>query len=120
MAEALYYICDLRSNWRKNPCVTFWRPENAGYAYPLPWAGRYTLAEVNADPGYYWERPYGKPKGALIRFPILCSEVDKFGAEPTPGLVDGNVGPIVWQTARIVKALRAAALHLPHERKADQ
>lgn len=110
MSEPLYYICDLRPEWRGKPYVTFWRPENAGYAYPLPWAGKYTLAEVTADPGYYWERPYGKLRAAYIRFPIPCTEVDKFGADPTPGLVDGNVGPVVWKTTRTVKALRAAML----------
>lgn len=113
MAEPLYYICDLRPEWRGKPCVTFWRPANAGYAFPLPWSGKYTLAEVVADPGYYWERPYGKPKGAYIRFPIACDEVDKFGAAPTPHLIDGDVGPVVWKTTRIVRALRDAMLPLP-------
>lgn len=113
MAEPLYYICDLRPEWRGKPCVTFWRPENAGYAFPLPWSGKYTLAEIVSNPGYYWERPYGKPKAAYIRFPIACGVVDQYGAEPTLGLIDGNVGPIVWKTTRIVRALRDAMLPLP-------
>lgn len=113
MAEGLYYICDLRPEWRGKPCITFWRPANAGYAFPLPWSGKYTLAEVLAKPGYYWERPYGKPRAAYIRFPIACEEVDKFGSAPTPRLIDGDVGPVVWKTTRIVKALRAAMLPMP-------
>lgn len=121
MAEDLYYICDLRSEWRKKPCVTFWRPKNCGYAFSLPWSGKYTLAEVMAQPHYYWERPYGKPRGAYLRFPILCSEVDKYGAEPTPNMIDGDVGPIVWKVPRIVRALRAAMLPPPsHNREVDK
>jgi hypothetical protein len=113
MAEDLYYVCDLRPEWRKKPCVTFWRPLSAGYAYPLPWSGKYTLAELAVEPAYFWKRPYGKPKGAYLRFPVPCSTVDALGAVPTPKLVDGDVGPIVWQTPQIVRALRAAMLPVP-------
>ncbi len=117
MTDDLYYICDLRPEWRAKPCVTFWRPKNCGYAFPLPWSGKYTLAEVSAKPDYYWARPYDKPKGALYRFPILCSVVDKFGCAPTPHLIDDDVGPVVWKTPRIVRALRYAALPLPQAKR---
>lgn len=108
-----FYICDLRPEWSKKPCVTFWRPNNAGYAFPLPWSGKYTLDEIMAQPSYYWERPYGMPRAPFIRFPIACAEVDKLGAEPTPGIVDGDAGPIVWKTRHIVRQLRAKMLQLP-------
>lgn len=40
-----FFIVDLRPEWRGNPYVTLWRPDDAGYAYPLPWAGRYSKAQ---------------------------------------------------------------------------
>ncbi|MCD0415669.1 hypothetical protein LOC51_00445 [Rubrivivax sp. JA1024] len=116
-SDERYYICDLREEWRGKPCVTFWRPDNAGYAYPLPWSGQYTLNQLVAEPGYYWGKPFERPRAAFIRFPVPCRIVDQLGSAPTPGLVDGDVGPIVWKTPRIVRRLREKMLPLPQSKQ---
>lgn len=112
-SDERYYICDLREEWRGKPCVTFWRPNNAGYAFPLPWSGQYTLEKLAEKPGYYWEKPFGRSRAAFIRFPVPCRIVDKLGSAPTPGLIAGDAGPIVWKTPRIVRHLRERMLPLP-------
>lgn len=107
MADAdLFYVADFRSEWSRKPCVTFWRPEDAGYAYPLPWSGRYTRCEI--VPGYH-DRRDGR---RLIRFAVPCAVVDALGAEPPAGLIDGNCGPVVLNTAANRQALRNARLRL--------
>lgn len=102
----LFYVADFRPEWSKNPCVTFWRPESAGYAYPLPWSGRYTRDEV--IPGYHDKREGRR----LIRFAVPCAVVDALGAMPPAGLIDDNSGPVVLNTADNRRALRNARLRL--------
>lgn len=98
-----YYICDLRKKWARRPYISFWRPNNAGYAYPLPWAGRYTAADISESPSYYT-----RPRGAEDeRFPVPCDEVDKLATAPRPGDVDGDIGPVVLNRKRLREALRA-------------
>jgi hypothetical protein len=48
-----FYIFSLKHTNRKDPWITFWRPENKGYAWPLEWSGKYTASEIDGDPGYY-------------------------------------------------------------------
>jgi hypothetical protein len=120
---AAYYIADLRPDWqdaKRHPYITFWRPDNAGYCYSLPWAGRYDKTMVDSRPGYYTklvkagekyycgENPY--PRDTWMRFPVPCDVVERLAvAEPRPGRIDGDVGPVVPNTAAARKALRAAA-----------
>lgn len=109
MSEALYYICDMRRKWLYKPYVSFWRPDDAGYAYALSWAGKYTLERVASNPVYYFSQ-YSR---TFTRFPILCSEVDKFAAAPRPGTIDGDAGPVIWMNKDMRAALRAMRLVLP-------
>lgn len=104
-----FYICDMRQKWKIKPYVTFWRPNNAGYAYPLPWAGKYEIAFLLEDPDYYWVQG---TKG-YDRFPILCRVVENFGVQPAPGMVDGNVGPVIPNSKEVLAALRLAAMAPP-------
>ncbi|HEV7319439.1 MAG TPA: hypothetical protein VGO04_12625 [Ensifer sp.] len=98
-------ICDLRPEWNWRPYVTFWRPNNANYAYPLAWAGDYTEAEVMAAGSYYtiFEG------GSLIRFPILRSLVEPLAVAPEPGHIDGDAGPVVRQNPINCEMLRELA-----------
>lgn len=105
----LFYICDMRSEWQRKPYVTFWRPSDAGYAFPLSWSGQYTLDRIFSQPGYYW----AKNTRGFYRFPILCSSVDRLGSAPIPGTVDGDAGPIIHNTKSMRSALRAAAVAIP-------
>lgn len=91
----LYYVADFRPEWRHKPYVTFWRPEDAGYCYPLPWAGRYTRAEIEAGGSYYTKREGRR----FIRFAVPCSIVDAMGTAPEAREIDGDTGPVVRKTA---------------------
>jgi len=101
----MYFIADMRRSFHGNPYITFWRPKNAGYAYPLPWSGRYTKADVDASRGYY----NAIEGGRLIRCAVPCEVVEEIAEPPGPGMIDGNVGPVVYNTAANRKSIRAAA-----------
>lgn len=100
-----FLICDLRPDWNWRPYVTFWRPNNANYAYPLSWSGDYTEAEVMAGGSYYTTFEDGK----LIRFPVARSVVEAMATTPRPGDIDGDTGPVVRQTDETKRKLMALA-----------
>ena len=110
--EALFFIVDLRPEWNKNPYVTFWRPEDAGYCYPLPWAGKYTRARVEEGGSYYTARAWTSPKGPgrlFTRFAVRCSDIESLGGPPDTegrGRVDGNTGPVLRNSGAMRNALR--------------
>ena len=100
-----FYIADMRKGWNGNPYVTFWRPENAGYAYPLPWSGKYSKETVIDGGGYYTQ----KDGRSLTRFAVPCEVVDAIAESPRPGMIDGDAGPVVFNTADNRRKLRRAA-----------
>lgn len=102
-----FYVADVRPEWRSNPYITFWRPKNCGYAYPLVWSGRYKQEELK--PGYH-DRKEGR---VFIRFAVPCSIVEAIGVAPGPGMIDGNAGPVVLNTAQNRRALRTKRLTRP-------
>ena len=103
-----FYICDLRPEWQRKPYVTVWRPNNANYAYPLAWAGLYSREQVE-DGGVYYYRPRYATKRAMDRFPVPRAVVEALAVEPRPGIIDGNVGPVIPNTKEVRAKLRAAA-----------
>jgi hypothetical protein len=105
----LFYICDMRREWLHKPYITFWRPDDAGYAYPLSWAGKYNIDRIAANARYYWI----KNTRALVRFPILCRVANHYGEPPAPGMVDGDVGPVIPNTRQLRATLRAGAMKQP-------
>jgi hypothetical protein len=109
MTEQLYYICDMRPEWLTKPYVSFWRPDDAGYAYPLSWAGKYTLERIRDQTDYY----YCRNTRSFTRFPILCSKVERFASAPAPKTVDGDAGPVLYMSKTMRAALRSAMLPLP-------
>jgi len=104
-----FYIVDVRKDFDGNPYITLWRPGNAGYAYPLPWAGRYTRAEIEGRPGYHYRKRDGKAR-ALDRYPVPCDVAERHAVAPAKGLVDGDAGPVLPNTAGVRAALRRARL----------
>ncbi|MET4636195.1 hypothetical protein [Kaistia defluvii] len=104
--DEFYYVADFRPEWRGKRYVTFWRPKNAGYAFPLPWAGRYTRAEIENGGGYYTKREGRR----YVRCAIRCSIVEAMGVAPEAGDIDGDVGLVVLKTAANRKALVASRL----------
>lgn len=107
-----FYIVDMRPDWARKPYITVWRPDDAGYAYPLAWAGKYSKDRVDANPGYYCNRgatASGQPRRHLTRFPVPCAVVEALAvAEPKPGVVDGDTGPVLINDAKTRAALRKA------------
>ena len=105
-----YYIADMRPEWRGKPYITFWRPKDAGYAFPLPWSGRYSEETVISGGSYYTKRE-GR---SLIRFAVPIEVVDGLATAPRPRDIDGDAGPVVVNNDFNRRKLRKAAfLHQP-------
>ena len=100
-----YVIVDIRPKFSGCPYITFWRPDNAGYAYPLCWAGDYSEADIAADPEEYTHRVDNREDSPLTMFPVLRSVAEKLGIKPAPGMVDGDAGPVLRNTRNIRAAL---------------
>lgn len=99
-----FYICDLRKDWSRHRYITFWRPNNANYAWPLVWAGKYDQALVDEKADYYCVED-GR---TFRRFPVPCDIVEALGVQPEPGDIDGNTGPVVLNTKANREKLRKA------------
>lgn len=98
-------ICDMRPEWSVNPFITFWRPGNAGYAYPLSWAGDYTPDEI-AEGGHYYTYRKGR---SLKRFAVPREVAEAISVPPPPGAIDGDAGPVVLNTPENRRKLRRRA-----------
>ena len=102
-----FFIVDLRPEWNSNPYVTLWRPDDAGYAYPLPWAGRYSKEQVDEGGSYYYGSKDHRTR--IDRFPVPCEVAERLStAKPAAHVIDGDVGPVLPNTDEIKKALKAA------------
>ncbi|PTW53551.1 hypothetical protein C8N35_1166 [Breoghania corrubedonensis] len=106
-----YFIADLRASFRRNPFITFWRPNNEGYTYPLVWAGRYSAEDVRSG-GEYYTKCEGN---TLARCAVPCDAVFWIAGEPARGLVDGDVGPVMPNTPNFRGYLRVSACRKPGE-----
>lgn len=104
MADHLL-ICDLRPEWRGKPFITFWRPDDAGYAWPLSWAGDYRPEQV-ANGGSYYTKFKGR---SLIRFAVPRAMAESIAIAPPPGKIDSDAGPVVLNTPYHRRKLRNAA-----------
>lgn len=112
-----YVIVDMRAKWARRPFLSFWRPNFAGYAYPLSWAGDYAKATVIEKDEYLTRRRYsvatGKYTGKWERFAVLRSVAEAVATAPPPGRVDGNAGPVVVNNKKNRDHLIANRLRLP-------
>lgn len=100
-----FYIVDVRDKFRRNPYITLWRPDDAGYAYPLPWAGQYEPERIDANPNYYYTFRFESTR-VLERYPVPCEIVERFGVAPAKGAIDGDAGPVLRNTREVRDALR--------------
>jgi hypothetical protein len=53
VGEREYLIMSVKHTRPGDRWITFWRPNDAGYAYRMDWCGRYPEATVRAHSGYY-------------------------------------------------------------------
>ena len=80
------YIINLSHTQRTDRYVTFWRPDEKGYAWPLSWAGKYPEEFVRKGMHYL---------NSESNMPVPCSIVDALAVAPVPGTIDGDAGPVV-------------------------
>lgn len=99
------YIVSTKHTRRDARYITFWRPENSGYSWPLPWSGRYSSESVMASLDYY--------NNGHSTVAVPCSVIDPMGVAPEPGMVDGDAGPVVLNNKANWTAILAAALAPP-------
>lgn len=85
-----FYIVSVRHTTRDNAYVSFFRPQSQGYAYPLVWAGRYSLAEVAAHLDYL--------NNGFDTIAVSCDVVEAIASTPAPGMIDGDAGPVIMNT----------------------
>ncbi|WP_139312975.1 hypothetical protein [Novacetimonas hansenii] len=116
----MYYVFDFREEWNCKPYVTLWRPDNAGYCYSIPWAGEYTERQVIEKGPYYTQRKYQKKTadytGIWERVAVRTDLAKPFFIAPAPGIIDGDVGPVIANTGQMRTYLRRLRFILPKER----
>lgn len=108
-ATGPFYVVDLRRDWNRRPYLSFWRPKNANYAYPLVWAGRYTIDEL--EPGYHYHLAYEST--TIERCPVLCSIIETRSVSPRKGIIDGDTGPVVVNSPATRAWVRRNAFVIP-------
>jgi len=105
--ERLFYIVSVRYTRKDSQYLSVWRPNNEGYAYPLPWAGRYSDAVVRREWDYY--------HNGFDSIAVPCEILDALGVLPSAGAVDGDVGPVIPNTkATWSKIMSTLAWPLPY------
>lgn len=103
-----YCIASIRHTRREHRYITFWRPDDKGYAWPLPWAGRYSAERVLAELSYY--------NNGERSIAVRAEAAEALGEPPQSGDVDGDVGPVVRNTAANWKALLAGVIEQPADK----
>ena len=86
-----FYIVSVKWSRRTDKYITFWRPDDKGYAYPLSWSGKYSADNVMAHLGYY------NNGDDTIAVPVEI--VDPLSVAPEPGWIDNDAGPVVKSNA---------------------
>jgi hypothetical protein len=105
-----YVIVSVAHTLKADLYITFWRPENKGYAWPLSWSGKYSEEEVLKNMEYYNDGWH------TIAVPVDIAE--KLALAPKKGMVDNDAGPVVLNTPANWDMLLHAAIRQPlHEVK---
>ena len=99
------YIVSVKHTKRRDQYITVWRPNDSGYAYPLSWAGRYAEDLVLTKLGYY--------NSGCSAVAVPCEVLDRMAVPPSPGMIDGDAGPVVFNNAKSWRAIRASVIMPP-------
>lgn len=107
-----YFILSLKWTRKKNrelgldrdePYVTFWRKDNAGYAWAVCEFGRYTGVQVGAELDYYDD--------GVNTLAIPCDVVLSMAVEGSDKLMDKRADMrVIPHTKKVMEALKAASL----------
>lgn len=87
-----FYIVSVQHTKRRDRYITFWRPDNKGYTYPLSWAGKYSRNTVLNNLDYYHQ--------GTDTLSVDAGAIEKIAVEPNPGVIDGDAGPVVLNSKR--------------------
>mgnify|MGYP001602757590 CR=1 FL=1 len=99
-----YYVISVHHTRKRDRYITFWRPDNKGYAWPLSWSGKYSRDMVMSHLDYY-------NNGENIAG--SCDVVDALTTTPRKGGIDGDAGPVVLNTPDNWRALMAEVIQIP-------
>ena len=110
--QVFCYIISLVHTPRRDAFISFWRPDNSGYAWPLSWAGKYPLDKVLANPSYY--------NDGYHTLAVLAGVVDALSVKTPPGYVDGDAGPVVGNNHHNWKILLSGVVFPPKQRPLPQ
>lgn len=108
MSDALYIVSVCHTQ-RRHKYITFWRPDDRGYCWPLSWAGKYSAENVAANPSYYMS--------GCSAIAVTASVADSLAVHPAKGMIDNDAGPVVlnnranWQ--KLLKAMPFKPAHEP-------
>lgn len=104
-ADDQFYIVNLSHHDKKKDYLTFWRPEDKGYCYPLSWSGKYSRAQIDTQLDYYHNG------GSNIA--VSCAVIDSMTEPPTKGSIDGDAGPIVRNSRYNWNVIMGALIEQP-------
>lgn len=102
-----YYIISLNHTAKRDAYICFWRPSNAGYCWPLSWAGRYSEAVIK-EHLYYYNNGY-------CSLAVRCDAIDAISEPPKDGKIDDNAGPVVRNLRRNWKKIMDALIEQPYK-----
>lgn len=103
-----YYIASVKHTNPRDFYITFWRPNDSGYCWPLEWAGKYSIESVISNLDYY--------NNGHSTIAVHKSIVDEMAVEPLEGRTDGNAGPVVLNTKNAWQKIHAYAIRQPIEK----
>lgn len=99
------FIASVAHTQKGHKYITFWRPDNAGYAWPLSWSGRYCSQQVLEEMTYY--------NDGIHTIAVPVEVVEKLAIPPEKGMVDNDAGPVVLNTRENWNALVQAVIRPP-------
>lgn len=82
-----FYIVSVKHTKRSDKYITVWRPNDAGYCWPLSWAGKYSEFDVLENLSYY-----NRGDDTIA---VPCALLDSRSVAPEKGRVDNDAGPVV-------------------------
>jgi hypothetical protein len=102
-SDELCYVVSVRHTKRNDRYITFWRKDNAGYAWPLSWAGQYPRDEIQQD--------YHNSGDLAITIP--CEVADRLAVAPEKGRIDNDAGPVVLNNATNWNLILSCVIEIP-------
>ncbi len=99
------YVVSIKHTKRRDAYITVWRPDDRGYAWSLGNAGRYPIDRIMSHLGYY--------NSGCSAVAVPCSVLDSLAVTPKPGMIDGDVGPVVLNTRAEWRKILASVVSPP-------